>query len=53
MVGIQLSKLTSNPIGLTKTHPDKSEPRDNRVSLMLGKKKARYTPKSGGDSMTT
>jgi hypothetical protein len=53
MVVIQLSKLTSNPMGSTKTHLDKNEPRGNRVSLILRKRKASYTLRSGGGSMTT
>ena len=35
------------------THLDKNEPRDNRVSLILRKRKALYAPKSGRGSMTT
>jgi hypothetical protein len=53
IVAIQLSRLTSSPMGSTKTHLDKNEPRDNRVSLILRRRKASYTLKSGGGSMTT
>jgi len=40
-VVIQLSKLNLNPMGSTKTHSTKNEPRGNRVSLILRKRKAR------------
>jgi hypothetical protein len=53
MVAMQLSRLTSNPMGSARTHLDKNEARDNRVSLTLHKRKASYTLKSGEGSMTT
>lgn len=53
MVAIRLSRLTSSPMGPTKTRLDKNEPRDNRVSLIPRKRKASYTLKSGEGSMTT